>query len=136
MIDEHEENRRVTREEYVRAFEAWASVANLTDDEQGALAAAIAAFRAAPDDGGARPVDEYCQEALPLLSGAGGTRLRLSIIKSCLLHRMIYLGEPLRTEKCPIHQGQWSGIKFERCPHGCDATCGCSTGWLPTKGAA
>lgn len=48
MIDEHEENRRVTREEYARAFEAWASVANLTDDEQGALAAAIAAFLLPP----------------------------------------------------------------------------------------
>jgi hypothetical protein len=49
--------------------------------------------------------------------------------KSNLLWRLIYLGQPLRTQKCPEHRGHWSG---------CDVpgTCACQvgtdvTGWLP-----
>jgi hypothetical protein len=62
---------------------------------------------------------------------AWGT-VRLCISKSCLLDRMINLRLAPATEQCPVHHGQWSGIKFDdpRCEcaeHGC----GCTTGWLP-----
>lgn len=63
------------------------------------------------------------------------SRLRQSISKSCLLKRMIYLGEELRTRQCPIHNGEWSGCYVERCPAGCD-TCGCACGWLPNDAPA
>ncbi len=33
-------------------------------------------------------------------------------IKSNLLYRLIYLGERLRTEKCPVHDGHWVGCAF------------------------
>lgn len=49
----------------------------------------------------------------------------LMIIKSNLLWRLLYLDEPLRTEKCPKHDGRWSGINT--CTYGC-----ASTGWLLT----
>lgn len=45
--------------------------------------------------------------------------LPLWMTKSNLLYRLIYLGEPLRTEKCPIHKGQWSGCRFFQDPCDC-----------------
>ena len=124
-----EDNRRITRGEYARTFEVWGAVSGLTDEEQAEFAKALAAFRALPDDGAPHPVDDLCREATPLLANA--RRLGLSIRKSCLLHRLVYLGEPLRTKKCPEHKGVWSGLAPVPCPHGCDTTCGCRTGWLP-----
>lgn len=35
-----------------------------------------------------------------------------AIYKSNLLARLIYGGEKLRTKKCPVHQGTWSGCSF------------------------
>jgi hypothetical protein len=58
--------------------------------------------------------------------------IRLAVRKSCLLDRLIYDGQKLRQEKCPKHQGRWSGIDggpsmpHSHCEHGCDLT-----GWLP-----
>lgn len=45
--------------------------------------------------------------------------VRLDISKSNMLYRLLYLGEPVRTEMCPIHKGRWSGcVGPEReCPH-------------------
>jgi hypothetical protein len=53
----------------------------------------------------------------------------LAIRKSNLLARLIYGGQKLRTRKCPVHKGHWSGCVFE------DPGCGCLdgsnvTGWL------
>lgn len=57
--------------------------------------------------------------------------LRLPIVKSNLLARLIYCGEELRQEPCPVHQGHWSGCVFhEQLPCGCVAH-GNVTGWLP-----
>lgn len=55
-------------------------------------------------------------------------RLKLAIQKSNLLWRLIYDGQPLRTKKCPEHQGHWRGVPFPHndCEHGCDLT-----GWIP-----
>lgn len=55
-------------------------------------------------------------------------RTELHVSKSNLLARLIYGGEKLRSEPCPIHKGHWSGCVwgFEgRCPHcmsGADVT--------------
>lgn len=53
--------------------------------------------------------------------------------KSNLLFRLFYLGEGLRTEKCPEHEGRWSGCHFfHDGPHACQ--CGYDvTGWLPNE---
>ena len=56
--------------------------------------------------------------------------IRLAIAKSCLLDRLIYGGEKLRKEMCPIHQGRWSGCNISgedpcECQHDT-----CITGWL------
>src|ERR1700692_2427425 len=56
--------------------------------------------------------------------------MELAIHKSCLLNRLIYAREPLRTEMCPAHKGKWSGCVFEK-----KLECGCQfgsnvTGWL------
>ena len=57
-----------------------------------------------------------------------------SIYKSCLLDRMIYGGEELRTEPCPVHKGVWSGISFGEGKCECSTgSCACTTGWLPNK---
>ena len=54
--------------------------------------------------------------------------ISIDITKSNLLYRLLYLGEPLRQQKCPIHSGHWSGYPNEPCPHGCG-----HTGWLPEQ---
>ncbi len=54
---------------------------------------------------------------------------RITIPKSNLLYRLLYLEQPLRTVKCPTHDGHWSGL--DPCEHGCG-----STGWLPAAPAA
>lgn len=56
----------------------------------------------------------------------------LAIRKSCLLDRLIYGGETLRTEVCPVHKGHWSGCSPAPCPicrHGV-----CITGWIKNPG--
>jgi hypothetical protein len=53
----------------------------------------------------------------------------LNLQKSNLLWRLIYRGQPLRTEMCPLHQGQWSGCAWDPCPHGCSDGNNV-TGWL------
>lgn len=54
----------------------------------------------------------------------------LQIIKSSLLGRLIYGGEKLRTQQCPEHKGEWSGLEHpdRPCPHGCEMT-----GWIPER---
>lgn len=54
-------------------------------------------------------------------------RVELLIRKSSLLDRLLYSGEKLRTEICPIHKGHWSGLEFgdNCCPHKCHLT-----GWI------
>ena len=80
-----------------------------------------------------------CQEELPNDSdnrrrwrkefGQHWDFIRLAIAKSCLLDRLIYGGEELRKDVCPVHKGNWSGcdLRGEHC--GC-AHDSCITGWL------
>lgn len=93
------------------------------------------------------PVSEYCRAVGDYMralaqDGAGspsGDRLNeiarelkfetAYFAKSNLLYRLLYLGQPLRTEKCPTHDGHWSG-------YGWGDPCACQvgndiTGWLP-----
>jgi len=51
----------------------------------------------------------------------------MQITKSSLLGRLIYGGEKLRTEMCPIHKGHWSGLEWpdKPCLHRCQMT-----GWI------
>ncbi len=55
-----------------------------------------------------------------------------AVSKSCLLDRLVYRGEVLRTRLCPEHKGVWSGgsLSSNHCPcqHG-----SCVTGWLPPE---
>ena len=83
----------------------------------------------------------------------------LQISKSCLLDRLLYVGEPgPRKEPCPVHKGVWSGIHAgwpgevwhhidgtsrpgtvsKSCQEWYDAGCrcasegcGCTSGWQP-----
>jgi len=48
----------------------------------------------------------------------------LQIRKSALLDRLLYVGEKLRTKRCPKHDGVWSGL-FGTCEHNCELT-----GWI------
>lgn len=68
-----------------------------------------------------------------LANAVHDTGLGVSVMasKSNLLYRLIYLRQPLRTEKCPEHQGHWSGYDDPR-----GKPCACCvgydiTGWLP-----
>lgn len=61
----------------------------------------------------------------------------LQIRKSCLLDRLFFQKEGLRTEPCPIHKGRWSGCAWskpecatEENPMGCMNGSNV-TGWLP-----
>jgi hypothetical protein len=55
--------------------------------------------------------------------------IELAFHKSCLLDRLIYAREPLRTEMCPRHKGKWSGCVFEKLECGCQFGSNV-TGWL------
>jgi hypothetical protein len=55
--------------------------------------------------------------------------ISVAIHKSCLLDRLIYAREPLRTEMCPRHKGKWSGCVFEKLECGCQFGSNV-TGWL------
>lgn len=46
-------------------------------------------------------------------------KLPLWIQKSNLLARLIYDGEELRTEQCPVHKGHWSGCQWGYPPCDC-----------------
>jgi len=97
--------------EYCAAFEAWAS----------ALGEKVKRM-----DAGEEREDEGLRRASEALSW-----LQLPIYKSSMLGRLIYGGEKLRTERCPEHNGIWSGLDFgpkfgPHCEHGCHLT-----GWLP-----
>ena len=52
----------------------------------------------------------------------------LQVTKSNFLARLLYGNEEPRTEKCPEHDGHWSGCYPTDCEHGCGYT-----GWLPNK---
>jgi hypothetical protein len=59
--------------------------------------------------------------------------IALAVHKSCLLNRLIYARELLRTEMFPEHRGGWSGCVFEKLDCGCQF-CSNVTGWLmPSK---
>lgn len=62
--------------------------------------------------------------------GAIGFSLSIAASKSNLLYRLLYLSQPIRTKKCPEHDGHWSGYGWEPCPHGCSVGYDL-TGWLP-----
>jgi hypothetical protein len=54
----------------------------------------------------------------------------LQIRKSCLLDRLFFQEEGLRTEPCPVHKGRWSGCDWSS--PGCECRNGSNvTGWLP-----
>lgn len=88
--------------QYCNALRDWAKVASISEDE--------ASVRAAT----------YLHQAA------------LQISKSNLLWRLIYGGEALRKEPCPVHEGRWSGYHWSdegepcACQYGLDVT-----GWLP-----
>jgi len=86
---------------------------------------------------------QVCQRELPTDSeyrrrwreefGEHWEFIRLAIAKSCLLDRLIYGGERLRENICPIHEGHWSGCNLE--DKACDcAHDSCITGWLQNPG--
>lgn len=75
--------------------------------------------------------DDYTKERWQKVVSALN-EVEIPIRKSNLLWRLLYGGEDLRTEQCPIHKGHWSGCKFggDACPHcmyGYDVT-----GWVGT----
>lgn len=101
-----------------------------------------------------KPISEYCrafrvwQEAIEDASlretnpglkesfeaMAGNLRATsLYVSKSNLLSRLLYCGEELRTEPCPVHKGHWAGCVWgeHRCPHCMSGDN--VTGWVAPK---
>lgn len=108
--------------EYCAAFEAWGQ----------ALASRRSRIEAMPD---ADPMKQHeLDDPLTVLAGQVFA-IGLAIRKSNLLSRLIYSGQPLRTEMCPIHKGRWSGYGHAAFGHEhiCECQEGCYdiTGWLP-----
>lgn len=54
-------------------------------------------------------------------------KIIIDIQKSNLLYRILFLEEEPRKNKCPIHNGHWSGIEWNdsKCQYGCNLT-----GWI------
>lgn len=89
--------------------------------------------------------------------------IRLAVIKSCLLDRMLYAGEQPSQTPCPVHEGRWTGchgpwpgwvttsaegtkdtppeqwgaMLMEWYDRGCRCAyhrgCSCTTGWQPDE---
>ena len=141
-------SRTITRADYLAAFETWFRVVHegLDADERAIdeqekrgevypwdrpdlarrrenAASTRVAFREAWEQGGLPElgtVDAFCAVLSPRID----RYTEITIAKSSFLYRVLYLGEPLRTVRCPVHQGHWSGAAmFEGCE------CG-GTGWL------
>jgi hypothetical protein len=60
----------------------------------------------------------------------------LQIRKSNLLWRLIYAGETLREQQCPVHKGHWSGCRWDKDNCACQSlqngkVASDVTGWLP-----
>jgi hypothetical protein len=97
----------MTAQYYCEQFETW-----------------VNAYRAGAEEEGHTKAAEAFRDAWGVLN--------LAIRKSCLLDRLIYGGETLRKEKCPVHKGHWSGCMVNPCPicsHGI-----CQTGWKKNPG--
>jgi hypothetical protein len=115
--------------EYTDAFRTWGRVAKASDHALSQIDEACAMverkFR------GEVPIESLCEaisawiKVNPAALGAFGF-----VGKSCLLARLIYAGERLRTRPCPIHRGNWSGWRFEECPGRCNFGPNL-TGWMP-----
>lgn len=103
---------------YLMAFSTWFQVT----ERDPTLSLSVVVPLALPDFG---PVKAFCSLIREPL-WAADRKLSIAIEKSSLLYRLLYLGEPLRTQKCPVHLGVWHGIQPVPCPHGCGLT-----GWLP-----
>jgi len=116
--------------EYCDALRIWATVADRKQEERALIRAGCAHLLARFQ--GVVAIQTLC-DALVAWAAAEprGTShpTGLDIRKSCLLSRLIYAGEPLRTRPCPIHKGRWSGC-FDVCPAGCNFGVNV-TGWLP-----
>lgn len=60
--------------------------------------------------------------------------MQINLLKSNLAARLVYGGEQVRTEQCPIHLGHWSGCVWgdgmctEGCMYGSNVT-----GWLKPR---
>lgn len=128
--------------EYTAAFTTWATVIKLDNALQEILNDSLLHLQTQFPDTEAREIPVYCEAFEQYLQGAARVSddrksphgsLRMLIVKSCLLSRLVYLGEGVRTVPCPKHGGTWSGLSPHRCPHGCDQGCGCLTGWLPNS---
>lgn len=78
-----------------------------------------------------RAADPYLKEQYPQLQGQMST-LQLVITKSAALVRLLYMGEAVRKEPCPVHKGSWSGMHMSDAkPCDCTSRDGNITGWLP-----
>jgi len=123
----------ISIDDYCRAFETWARVSR-APHERILIAAALAHLRASFT--GPAPIPRFCRALREWSSGqvAGGSEqvqeLCIAVEKSCLLYRLLYAREPLRTRPCPIHRGRWSGSTPDECPAGCSFRFDI-TGWLP-----
>lgn len=120
----------IDTERYCWAFETWASLPRpYKEDREEAVVRRVCAHLRQHHPG-VHPIETLCRVFARLIDvrrdETDPARLAflspglLDIRKSCLLARLIYAGEPLRTRPCRIHQGTWSGIGFEPCPDGCN----------------
>lgn len=155
MIQEH----KLTKTEYLSAFETWVSVFSKAsaDDPDYELERKLV-FRSNwsyireginrdkvldhfNDD--PRAPNEFCDaifkwarhpdKGLDTAFWKNWYTVELAVIKSCLLLRLIYCGEQLRTTPCPKHKGRWSGCAWD--PGFCECLSGVNiTGWLPNDG--
>jgi len=111
---------------YTTSLSTWVEVARRSPCERLVVARCCAALR--KKFAGEVAIKTLCADFGQRLVGTReGFGLVMDITKSCLLNRLIYAGEALRTQPCPIHGGEWSG--YQECPAGCNFGYD-ATGWL------
>jgi hypothetical protein len=123
-------SKTIDTERYCWALETWAALSR-DDQEAGRDTTRVREVCAHLRETmpGVRPIKALCEAFRARVDDDHEAQCLLrDIAKSCLLYRLIYAGEELRTTPCPKHKGRWSGWSFD--------PCACSfgpnlTGWLP-----
>jgi len=101
--------------DYRDAFETWLHVSGASLKACQALLDALAVLPAT----GVYPIPVLCEQLYAYRKDNGSDLLwdvSRDVTKSCLLDRLIYGKEKLRTVPCPVHQGKWSGCSFDHPP--------------------
>lgn len=116
-------NPRLTRDEFLSVFDDWFKACREQTngkDDAGGIAQFEASWRQAVAEAKLPPMGhlrDFCTAMRQT-----DVRMPYLIQKSNYLARRFFVGDIHRTEKCPVHNGHYTGGLVDDCPHKCGGT--------------